>query len=45
MDDNSTTNNEVDNKDPLHQLIGLVKDTSKQGSTKHDLDIYLSDQA
>ncbi|MBP1971748.1 putative DNA-binding protein [Virgibacillus natechei] len=41
---NYLTNNEV-NKDPLSQLIGMVKDGDRQGSTKHDLDIYLSEKS
>ncbi|WP_373894300.1 hypothetical protein ACUL41_00605 [Virgibacillus natechei] len=35
-------NNEA-NKGPLSQLIGMVKDGDRQGSTKHDLDIYFSE--
>ncbi|MFD1361813.1 ribbon-helix-helix domain-containing protein [Lentibacillus salinarum] len=41
---NYLSNNEA-NTDPLSQLIGMVKNGDRQGSTKHDLDIYLSEKS
>lgn len=35
----------LDNKDPLHDLIGMVKKGSKDGSTNHDADIYLGEES
>ncbi|WP_106496306.1 CopG family transcriptional regulator [Lentibacillus sp. Marseille-P4043] len=39
--DNYLVNNRANQKDPLFELVGLVKNGAKNGSVEHDQDIYL----
>ncbi|QKY71017.1 CopG family transcriptional regulator [Lentibacillus sp. CBA3610] len=42
--DNYLANNQMKQKDPLFELVGIVKNGKKDGSTTHDQDVYLAEK-
>lgn len=42
--DNYLVSNRMNQKDPLFELVGMVKNGEKKGSVAHDQDIYFTEK-